>query len=215
MNRDSASASTTRPGASGRLDVARNVVVLASGETELLSLPHLVSHLQGTTVKVRIPPNNRSLIAVAESLIKSVWYEDTNNQPEKIILLVDLDGKSPAQVVDQLRTCLSARLPRVINMRVLYKYAQWHLEAWYFADATNLRAYLGRGPGSVDTSKPDEIENPKLHLKNLLPQVYTARVSAEIARKANPPTIMGRSPSFKGFVDAVTNGTDHGETCER
>ncbi len=215
MNRDSASASTTRPGASGRLDVARNVVVLASGRTELLSLPHLVSHLQGTTVKVRIPPNNRSLIKVAESLIKSVWYEDIDNQPEKIILLVDVDGKSPAQVVDPLQHRLSTRLPDEIKMRVRYEYAQWHLEAWYFADATNLREYLGRNLGHVDTSKPDEIENPKLHLKNLLPQVYTARVSAEIARKASPPTIMGRSPSFKGFVDAVTNGTDHREACER
>ena len=37
--------------------MARYVVVLASGETELRALPHLVSHLQGTTVAVRTPPN--------------------------------------------------------------------------------------------------------------------------------------------------------------
>ncbi len=93
---------------------------------------------------------------------------------------------------------------------MLYAYAQWHLEAWYFADATNLREYLHRDLGSVDASKPDEIENPKLHLTNLLPQFYTSRVSEEIAEVLKPQTIEGRSPSFKRFVEVVKNGGDHG-----
>ncbi|MDD9988260.1 MAG: hypothetical protein OXQ31_18430 [Spirochaetaceae bacterium] len=94
-----------------------------------------------------------------------------------------------------------------IEADVLYAYAQEHLEAWYFADAENLGSYLGRDAGQVDTSRPDEIRNPKLHLRHLLGErVYTARVSEEIARALSPGTIAGRSPSFRKFVDAVMNG---------
>ncbi len=47
--------------------------------------------------------------------------------------------------------------------------------------------YLGRSPGNVDTSKPDAIHNPKLHLKHLLgKRVYTARLSEEIAQRLVP-----------------------------
>jgi hypothetical protein len=85
--------------------------------------------------------------------------------------------------------------------------ARWHLEAWYFADASGLRVYLEGAPGSVDTSKPDEIQNPKLHLKHLLGErAYTAVISEEIAKGLNPQTIGQRSPSFRGFLEAVRNG---------
>ena len=91
-------------------------------------------------------------------------------------------------------------------------YAQQHLEAWYFGDTANLRAYLGHAPGNVDTSKPDEIENPKNHLKNVLDdRVYTARISEEIAMSLDPKTIAGRSPSFRGFLEAVKNGVSSRE----
>ena len=107
--------------------MAGRVVVVASGETERRSLPHLVSHLQkqGTSVAdVRIPPRNKALDAgVAEKIIKSIWYE-----------------------------------------------------------------------------------NPKLHLKNILGQVYTARVSEEIARALDMETIARRSPSFRCFLEALCNG---------
>ena len=90
---------------------------------------------------------------------------------------------------------------------ILCAYAQQHLEAWYFADAENLKSYLGRALGQVDTSKPDEIQNPKLHLKHLLGErVYNARISEEIASALDSGTIAGRSPSFKKFVDAIMNG---------
>ena len=147
---------------------------------------------------------------MATDLVLSVWYENTDSPPEKIVLLLDVDGKSPCQVVDPIREQLSRRLPREINERVQYAYAQWHLEAWYFADAANLRGYLNRNLGQVDTSKPDEIQNPKLHLKHLLAsQVYTARVSEEISRTLAADTIARRSPSFKGFVQVLLNGVAH------
>ena len=191
--------------------MARNVVVIASGLTEQRSLPHLLSYLheQGTYVtEVRIPPNNRALgYSVAERIIRSIWYVNPDAAPQKFVLLVDADGKDPDSVLAPLQEKLTERLPDEIRVRVQYAYAQWHLEAWYFADATNLRAYLSRSAGSVDTSKPDEIQNPKLHLKHLLPRTYTAVVSEEIACTLDPRTIAGRSPSFKGFVEAVLNGS--------
>jgi hypothetical protein len=60
---------------------------------------------------------------------------------------------------------------------------------------------------SADPSKPDEIQNPKLHLKHLLGErVYTAVISEEIARNLKAETIAQRSPSFRGFLEAVRNG---------
>ena len=214
MNRDFVSASTIKRKALGPDDVARNVIVLTSGETERRSLPHLVAHLQkhGTFVdEVRTAPNGALNRRVSEKLIKAVWYENIHCPPQKIVLLVDVDGKPPGEVVDSLREQLDSSLPREIQVRLLYAYAQWHLEAWYFADAANLRGYLKRGLGSVDTSNPDKIQNPKLHLKQLLdPQVYTARVSEQIARALDAETIARISPSFKGFLQALLNGVAHG-----
>ena len=145
---------------------------------------------------------------MAEKIIKSIWYENLGEAPDKIVLLVDVDMKSPDEVVPRMREALSPRLPNEIKTRMQYAHAQQHLEAWYFADGGNLRGYLKRDLGNVDDSRPDEIENPKLHLKNILGQVYTARVSEEIARALDTETIARRSPSFRCFLDALRNGVE-------
>ena len=195
---------------SGAIEVTKRVVVLASGETERRAIPHLVSHLQDRDVsveEVRIPPRNRALdVRMAENLIKAAWFGNIGAPPDKLVLLLDLDGNSPDEVLAPYRG-LPGRLGGEIGAAVRFAYAQWHLEAWYFADAANLRDWLGWALGQVDTSKPDEIQNPKLHLKHLLgSRVYTARVSEEIARRLNPLTIAARSPGFQDFLDAVMNG---------
>ncbi len=160
---------------------------------------------------VRIPPRNKGLDAgVAEKIIKSIWYENLDEGPDKIVLLVDIDMKSPDQVVGQMRQELARRLPDEIERKMQYAHAQQHLEAWYFADGANLRGYLKRDLGNVDDSRPDEMENPKLHLKNILGQVYTARVSEEIARALDTETIARRSPSFRSFLEALRNGVEQG-----
>ncbi len=146
---------------------------------------------------------------MAEKIIKSLWYENLGAELDKIVLLVDVDRNSPDQVVRQIRDELSRRLPDEIEKKMQYAHAQRHLEAWYFADGGNLRGYLKRDLGRVDDSRPDEIENPKLHLKNILSQGYTARVSEEIARTLDAETIARRSPSFRGFLEALLNGVDH------
>lgn len=65
----------------------------------------------------------------------------------------------------------------------------------------------------MDTANPDEIENPKLHLKNVLGnRFYTAQTSEEIARTLDSRTIAQRSPSFEGFLEAVMNGNLTAET---
>lgn len=192
--------------------MVKSVVIIASGETERRSLPHLLAPLtaEGIVITdVRIPPGTKALnVSMAERLIKASWYERLTNPPDKFVLLVDTDGKNPADVLRPFREELSSRLGPNIRAQILVAYAQRHLEAWYFADISGLRQYLERAPGRIDASMPDEIENPKLHLKQLLAdRVYTAVVSEEIAKKLNPQIISERSPSFTGFLEAVRNGS--------
>ena len=189
----------------------KHIIVIASGETERLALPHLSLHLQemGVSVRdVRIPPRNLTLdIQMAERLIKAAWYENAVEPPNKFVVLVDINGAVPDEVLDPFKKELPRRLGENIGAIIQFAYARQHLESWYFADATNLRSYLGQALGSVDTSNPDQIENPKLHLQNLLGErIYTARTSEAIARTLDGRTIAERSPSFRGFVDALKNG---------
>lgn len=191
--------------------MGKDVVVIASGETERRSLPHLVAHLQAediAVVEVRIPPGGKAInVEMAEKLVKASWFARIADPPDKFVVLVDSDDKAPDDVLRPFREQLRDRLGANIDAQVQFACAQWHLEAWYFADISGLRGYLGRDPGSVDTSKPDEIRNPKLHLRQLLgDRIYTAVISEEIARTLNPQTIAGRSPSFHRFLEAVRNG---------
>ena len=189
----------------------KRVTIIASGETERRSLPHLLFYLRDDGIildEIRIPPGHGKLnVSAVERLIKAAWYEDVEQPVDKFIVLVDTDGKTPEDALSLLTAELPGRLSDEITRRVQYTYAQWHLESWYFADATNLRSHLGRSLGSIDTSKPDTIQNPKEHLKNLLGgQTYTARVSEDIAKSLDARIIVQRSPSFGRFVDAVMNG---------
>ena len=194
--------------------MAKRVVVIASGETERRALPHLAAHLrdQGISIEVRIPPRNRTLNAQsAENLIKAAWYENVAAPPDKFVLLVDLDADDVDAVLEPLKARLQDRLGTEIVATVQYAYARQHLEAWYFGDEPNLTKHLRRALGNVDSSKPDEIQNPKQHLKHLLKsehnQRYTASVSEQIASAVDAQTIAQRSPSFNGFLEAVLNGS--------
>ena len=192
--------------------MGKRIVVIASGETERRALPRLLSHLEDegvSIVDVLIPRRNRALdVRMAERLLKSAWYESAADRPDKFVVLVDTDGKAPDEALAPFREGIPGRLGDDIEADVLYAYARWHLEAWYFGDAANLRGFLGGSLGSVDTSSPDEIQNPKVHLKNVLgDRVYTARLSEEIARTLDPATIAQRSPSFARFLEAVANGS--------
>lgn len=190
--------------------MAKRVVVIASGETERRALPHLVRHLEGQGValaEVRIPPGHSALKPdVAASLIKAAWYANLHEPPGKFVVLLDTDRADPSSVVKPFQRRLPPQL-RNVEATVMYAYAQHHLEAWYFADAERLSGYLGRDLGAVDVVRPDEIDNPKLHLRHLLgKRAYTARVSERIAEGLAPDSIAQRSPSFAGFVAALQNG---------
>ena len=175
-------------------------------------MPHLLSHLRDEGIvlaDVRIPPRNRDLrVEVVEKIIKSAWYE-SQTPPDKFVLLIDVDGKDPDDSLSPFKKGLPERLPPEVRPKLQYAYAQWHLEAWYFADSQNLRTYLrDKALGSVDASKPDEIQNPKQHLKNLLERsTYTALISEDIDRTLDARAIAQRSPSFDGFLSAVRNGS--------
>ena len=191
--------------------MGKRVVVIASGETERRSLPHLMRHFESIGVSVNqvlIPPRNRALnVRMAERLIKAGWYSNLDSPPNKYVVLVDTNGKTPEDVVSPFVEQLPARLGGDINAAVLYAYAQQHLEAWFFGDAGKLSNWLGRDLGRVDVSRPDEIQNPKQHLKNLLGgRVYTASVAGEIAGALDARTVAQRSPSFRSFLRAVVHG---------
>ena len=192
--------------------MGKDVVIIASGETERRSLPHLLGHLQAediALIEVRIPPGGKALnVEMAEKLLKASWFERIAAPPDKFVILLDTDGKNPEEILRPFREHLPARVGTRIRAQLQFAYAQWHLEAWYFADASGLREYLGRDPGNVDASKPDEIRNPKNHLKQLLGErTYTAVISEETARRLNALSIGQRSPSFQRFLEAVRNGT--------
>ena len=188
----------------------KRVVVIASGATERAALPFLTKDIQQESidVEVLIPPRNGALTAdVVERLLKSAWYGSSDNRtPDKFVVLLDADGKDLDTVLEPLRRNLHSGQYPNITAPILLAYAQWHLEAWFFGDSQNFRDYLNRDLGSVDASNPDDIDNPKLHLKHLLGGNYTRRTSEAIARVLSPQTIIGRSPSFRGFIDAVRNG---------
>ena len=156
---------------------------------------------------MRIPPRHSALTpSTAASLIKAAWYSNLHQPPSKFVVLLDTDHAEPSKVVEPFRQQLPSQLPN-IDATVMYAYAEHHLEAWYFADPERLQGYLGRNLGSVNVQRPDELDNPKLHLKHLLGErVYTARVSEAIAAGLVPDTIAQRSPSFAGFVEACLNG---------
>ncbi len=125
-----------------------------------------VLHLQdqGVTVdEVRIPPGNGALnVSMAERIIKAAWHESVGSSaPDKFVILVDLDKKTANEVLAPLQEQLPGRIPDDVRATIKYAYAEQTLEAWYFADATNLKDYLGHAPGHVDTSKPDENREPQ------------------------------------------------------
>lgn len=197
--------------------MAKRVVIIASGETERRSLPHLLRHLSAEGIVVdepiRTPPSNRPITGDnASKLVLSAWYEKPPaERPDKFVILLDADAKDPRAVVARFEEDFQAtRVPHQVPIPILSVAAKWHLEAWFFADPAALRGYLQRNLGNVDTTRPDEIVNPKGHLKSLLKEarneIYTASVSEDIARQLRFAELR-RSPSFASFEAAVRNGS--------
>ena len=191
--------------------MAEDVGIIADGLTERSALGHLLEGLVEAPdqEKIVIPPNNGLLtvemaVRLASGLIEQYVTLD------KIVVLKDVDRGVPDEVLAPFRQELPGRLRGHRLVSLQFAYSQWHLEAWFFGDSQGLRGFLdGRALGNVDASRPDEIQNPKTHLVNLLSnsgRKYTSRVAGEIARAVNGPTIAGRSPSFRSFVERVRNG---------
>ena len=190
----------------------KRVVVIASGITERRAVPHLLTGVNDATVSaedVRFPPRHHQLTPEeVVKLVRAVWWERTDAPPDKIVVLVDTDRKTPEEAMFDLKEMLPKRLSAEMRRTIEYAYAQRHLEAWFFADADALKKVLGISLGREDYSRPDEMENPKLHLRHLLgkDRQYTSRVSEEIAKGLDPDVIERKSPSFRGFLAAVRNG---------
>jgi hypothetical protein len=191
--------------------MGKRVVIIASGETERRALPHLLSPMAAEGIEViypiRTPPNGRITGEITYKIIASAWRElSWVTPPDKFVVLVDADGKAPEVVVATVEQQLKKTPVATVPAAVLVTAAKWHLEAWFFADPAALRAYVGGSLGGVDASRPDEIINPKLCLKNLLDETYTSRVAEEIAQNLGALEVRSRSPSFALFERAVRNG---------
>lgn len=188
----------------------KRVLIIASGPTEQSALPILLEHLKSENIEIdiRIPPGHRQLRPnVVYPIIISSQYDSDEGPPNKCVILVDTDGKSPEESINPIQQgLLRTQLSRTFD-NVKFAYAQWHLEAWYFADAANLRGYLRRDVGNINPNEPDQIQNPKHHLRQLLgDSTYTAQVSEEIAARLNPSTIAQHSSSFRIFLETIRNG---------
>ena len=190
----------------------KRVLIIASGPTELNALPTLLDHLklEGIEVDIRIPPGHHQLRPnVLCPIIYSAQYDSEHGSPDKYVILVDTDGKTPEEAISPIRQGLQRAQVLQKFHNVKFAFAQWHLEAWYFADAANLRTYLDRNMGSVNANDPDQIQNPKHHLRQLLgDRTYTAQVSADIAARLDYRTISQHSPSFRTFLEAIRNGEE-------
>jgi hypothetical protein len=187
--------------------VGKTVVVIVSGESDRLSIPRLIPEV--SPQNVRKPPGNAAFTPEqAVKLIKSAWYE-MNGAPDKFVVLVDADAnaQTPELAAKPFEKAVASLAdipaPRLVAVAVR------HLEAWFFGHGEELRTFLNRDLGSIDTSRPDEIDNPKQHLIHLLQsrgRLYTARVAEQIALLLDASTIEGRSPSFADFVKKLRNG---------
>ncbi len=189
----------------------KRVVIVASGATERAALPNLLGFLASEDIEVRdvrTPPRHRGLtVDVARAVVRAAWFELRHHEPpQKFVILVDADGGSGQQAISRLDGLEEklADLPVPVKRAA----AKWHLEAWFFADEQGLRRFLGTGLGSVNSTAPDSIENPKHHLKNLLaPRLYTSRIAGEMSAMISGLTVRARSPSFQSFVEAIRNGS--------
>lgn len=191
--------------------MTKRVVIIASGRTEQEALPHLLCHLAAEDITIEspvlVPPGHRDVRGlVVEKLILSAWF-GRHPRPDKFVVLKDADGKDPREVGDRLREELWRSRIVELHVPVLVAVAKWHLEAWFFADEPGLRGYLGRSLGNVDPADPDALTNPKLVLKSLLKEPYTAAISREIAERLSSSTLGLRSQSFREFEGAVRNGS--------
>lgn len=192
--------------------MAKRIVLIVSGEADRRSVPHLCRDFceHAELFEVRKPPGNTTLTPeLARKLVRAAWFDlhGRGQSPDKFVVLVDADARDAIEAARPFEEGMN--LLSDIAASKLVAVAVRHLEAWFFGDEQKLRQFLGRDLGSVNTSRPDEISNPKLHLTHLLDsrqRVYTASVAEQIAIRLDPHTIEGRSSSFAAFVRKLENG---------
>jgi hypothetical protein len=190
--------------------MGRDVVVVASGDTERRSLPHLLKHLLGAElsrpVDIRVSPHGLLTMSIAERIVKATWWERQGRgvPTDKVVVLVDADARAPDEKLLEFRELPRrlADLPLTVKVAV----AKWHLEAWFFADVEGLRTGLGgRAPGAISEA-PDDLPYPKKRLRDLLDTPYTPRIAEQIAAGLSADVVRARSGSFAQFEAAVKNG---------
>jgi hypothetical protein len=103
--------------------MGKDVVVIASGETERQSLPHLVAHLEAegiTLLEVRIPRGGKALnVELAEKLVKASWFERIAAPPDKFVVLARFNhGLHTDRRAETSPLCLEqSHVPRLVPRR--------------------------------------------------------------------------------------------------
>ncbi len=110
--------------------MAKRVLVIASGQTELNALPRLLAHLseEGITIDVRIPDRHRKIAPnVVAPIIYSALHDSENGPPDKYVVLVDTDGRTAAETLRPVQEGLQRTSVSRYVENLQYAYAQWHL----------------------------------------------------------------------------------------
>jgi AAA ATPase domain len=98
------------------------MIIIASGETERRSIPHLMAHLEDEGVfvdEVHYPSRNRALsVEMAENLLKAAWFASVS-KPDKFVILVclRLSGMEVKPTSSNALEChLAAQLPILVTL---------------------------------------------------------------------------------------------------
>src|SRR5437899_266724 len=96
--------------------MGKRVIVIAEGEMERRSLPWLLAHLAKdniTVADVRIA-NRRLDVEMARKLVVSAWFAPPDYiAPDKFVILVDVDGNEPDEVLRPFRELAGRVGPKV------------------------------------------------------------------------------------------------------
>lgn len=187
----------------------KQVIVIASGDTERLALPHLLRELidQEISLDIRVSPHGSLTIDRVSRVARAAYWDMKmrGRDPSKFVILLDADAEDREETIRRFEVV--AERIQDLQVPTYVSAAKWHLEAWFFADEQSLRSFVGRSLGGVDASRPEAIERPKEHLRNLLDRPYTARVAARIAAVLSPEAVRAKSPSFVDFESKIRNGS--------
>jgi len=134
------------------------------------------------------------------------YVELTGSSLDLAFVIVDADGRNPAEVEAKLRAKVAGRQ---YPFEVHFHAVQNAMEAWLLADAQAISRVIHRRVGrsiARTHDAPQGLLDPKPTLTALLEGNridYTPAVAGEIAHEVDPQILSARCPRFRVFADLV------------